>query len=48
MNDQFLRYFVSEAIIFTFTFFVPLQKQWSKTLSPANIEQKDVAALCSL
>ena len=48
MVDQFLRDFVSEVITFAFTFFVPLQEQWSKTLSPANIAQKNSAALSSL
>ena len=40
MIYQFLRNYVSEVFTFTFTFFVPLQEQWSKTLSPANIAQK--------
>ena len=48
MIYQFLRDFVSEVMIFTFSFFVPLQEQWSKTQSPANIAQKNFAALSSL
>ena len=48
MIYQFLRDFFSEVIIFRLTFFVPLQEQWSKTLLPANIAQKNVAALSSL
>ena len=40
--------FVFEVIVFTFTFFVPLREQWSKTLSPANIAQKNFALLSSL
>ena len=48
MIYQFLRDFVSEVIIFTFTFSVPLQEQRSKTLSPANIAQKNFSALSSL
>ena len=48
MVYQFLRYYVPEVITFTFTFFVPLQEQWSKTLLPANIAQKNSAALSSL
>ena len=48
MVYQFLRNFVFEVINVTFTFFVPLQAQWSETLSPANIAQKNFAALSSL
>ena len=47
MVCRFLRDYVFEVITFTFTFFVPLQEQWSKTLSPANIEQKNFAILSS-
>ena len=48
MAFQFLRDFVSDVIIFTLPFFVPLQEQWSKTLSPANIAQKNFAVMSSL
>ena len=40
MVYQFLRDFVSEVILFTFTFFVPPQEQRSNMLSLANIAQK--------